>query len=108
MNLAIIKLQEELDYETHLLERGFYKNKTEFDSDGTEQDCKKRIESYKKAIKTITLVCDKSVLDVLELSKNHLNLAYKEVSLSSGVKEWFKESSKKVESVLKNISNDQD
>ena len=51
MELAIIKLQEELDYETHLLERGFYKNKTDFDSDGTEQDCKNRIESYKKAIK---------------------------------------------------------
>ena len=46
MEIAIIKLQEELDYENHLLERGFYKNKTEFDSDGTEQDCKNRIESY--------------------------------------------------------------
>mgnify|MGYP005996111821 CR=1 FL=1 len=50
MELAIIKLQEELDYETHLLERGFYKNKTQEDRDGTEQDCKARIESYKKAI----------------------------------------------------------
>lgn len=56
MELAIIKLQEELDYETQLLERGFYKNKTEFDSDGTEQDCKNRIESYKKAIKALKIL----------------------------------------------------
>ena len=50
MKLAIIKLQEELDYETHLLERGFYKNKTENDSDGSEQDCKNRIASYTETI----------------------------------------------------------
>lgn len=56
MELAIIKLQEELDYETHLLERGFYKNKTESDSDGTEQECKNRIESYKKAIKALKVL----------------------------------------------------
>jgi len=50
MELAIIKLQEELEYETHLLERGFYKNKTKNDSDGTEKDCKERIKSYTHTI----------------------------------------------------------
>jgi hypothetical protein len=50
MELSIIKLQEELDYETHLLERGFYKNKTTNDLDGTESECKQRIRSYTVAI----------------------------------------------------------
>jgi len=50
MELAIIKLQEELDYETHFLGKGFYKNKTVNDSDGTESECKQRIRSYTVAI----------------------------------------------------------
>jgi hypothetical protein len=56
MELAIIKLQEELDYETHLLSKGFYKHKTENDSDGTESECKIRIRSYTVAIKALKVL----------------------------------------------------
>jgi len=53
MELAIIKLKEELEYETYLLSKGFYSGKTQEDRDGTELDCKNRIKSYERAINAL-------------------------------------------------------
>lgn len=53
MESSIIKLKEELEYETHLLSKGFYSGKTQEDRDGTELDCKNRIKSYERAINAL-------------------------------------------------------
>ncbi|MCH2216609.1 MAG: hypothetical protein MK076_00780 [Flavobacteriales bacterium] len=54
MELAIIKLTEEIEYEQHLVSKGFYDNKTEHDPDGTKEEAINRIKSYIKAVNQLS------------------------------------------------------